>query len=180
MKIPVTGRKKALIIVDVEPDFIRASDEPIVQNIRTLLARMPYDAYIEAVFGTENNTLWAKETGWSFPLEETRNDVRDLIPEKHLHVIKNTKSVFKGDQDVVSFLKNQGIEEVHVIGFDINDCVLTTAQEAFDLGFFTYVIEECSGSSESDNLKDAAIAILRENEMTNHTTMEDMAFRTIE
>ncbi len=169
IRIPNPDKRRALIVVDVEPGFIRKEDEPVVRCIKTLLKEIPYAAYIEAVFGSEGNPLWKKETHWHFPLEETRNDVSRALPKNHLRVTKSTKSIFKGDADVTAFLKGHDIEEVHVVGFDINDCVFATAQESFDLGFSTYVIEECCGSSERDLLKREAIDLLRENEMTNHS-----------
>jgi nicotinamidase-related amidase len=48
---------------------------------------------------------------------------------------------------------------------------MANANDSFDLGFSTYVIEECSFSSQNEKLREAALLILRENEMTNHSDM---------
>jgi len=48
-----------------------------------------------------------------------------------------------GDQDVADYLHSLGIEEVHLVGTETNDCVFATAMSAFDLGFRPYVLEEC-------------------------------------
>ena len=58
---------------------------------------------------------------------------------------------------------------MHIAGLDTNDCVFATAQDSFDLGFSTYVIEECTGSSEGKKLHDSAIFILRHLGLTNHS-----------
>lgn len=103
---------------------------------------------------------------WTFSKQHTVPEIKILIPkENYLFVEKETKSVFKGNKDVVKFLKENDIEEVHVVGLDTNDCILATAYESFDLGFFTYVIENCTASSQSSELRESAINILREQEM---------------
>ena len=94
-----------------------------------------------------------------------------LDPAKTRSIIKSTKSVFLADPKLVEFLKSHDIQEIHCVGYDINDCVMATANDGFDSGFFSYVIEECSESSESEKLRDDALAILRENEMTNHSEL---------
>lgn len=50
-----------------------------------------------------------------------------------ISIEKTTKSAFKGSPDLHTELQNLGIEEVHLVGYDIYDCVYSTAQEAFDL-----------------------------------------------
>jgi nicotinamidase-related amidase len=90
-----------------------------------------------------------------------------------VNIVKQTKSVFKGETvpkhiSVNRILSNHGIEEVHIVGFDTNDCVLATAYEAFDLGYFTFVIEECVQSSSGDDMHNAGLLLLRNVDLTNH------------
>jgi nicotinamidase-related amidase len=94
-------------------------------------------------------------------------------------VDKETKSVFKGDKNVASILREKNITEVHIVGLDTNDCVLATAYESFDLGFVTYVIEECCQSSLSEELHKYAIEILRGQNMTNNSVVEKINFQKI-
>jgi len=62
------------------------------------------------------------------------------------------------------------IDEVHLAGFDINDCVLATAYDALDQGYFTFAIEECCGRTDSDrSVIDAALMVLRKQAMTNNS-----------
>jgi nicotinamidase-related amidase len=61
------------------------------------------------------------------------------------------------------------------LGFDINSCVLATLLDAFDLGYFSYAIEElCDINNGDENLRQAAIDILRWEKMTNHSTLDDV------
>lgn len=66
-----------------------------------------------------------------------------LRPHNPLHVIKDTRSTFKGNQDLAAYFKERGIEEVHLVGTETHDCVLATAYDAFAAGFPVYALEEC-------------------------------------
>lgn len=169
MKLSKSNRKKALILVDIQHGFIKRADKSFLANVRTLIGKQKYDLYIETTFHADKGSLWDKQTDWTFPYEPTVPEVLELLKGKNVvKVIKETKSVFKGNKKLVPILKKNKIEEIHIIGFDTNDCVFATAQESFDLGFYTYVIEECTGSSNGKKLHNSAISILRHLGMTNH------------
>ncbi len=172
IKIPNSKRKKALLIVDVQKDFV-GKDKKLVSNIVTLLSTEKYDLYVDITFDAEKGSLWDRQSGWTFPYEPTVPEVENmLVGKKVLKIIKETKSAFKGDKDLFRILKKEGIEEVHIIGLDTSDCVFATANEAFDLGLYTYVIEECTASSEGKKLYNSAINILRSLYMTNHSVLK--------
>ncbi|HWY09832.1 MAG TPA: cysteine hydrolase family protein [Bacteroidia bacterium] len=184
MNIPKSKRKKALIIVDVQPIFLNDKNRHVVSNIAYVIREFPYDLYINAVFYADKDSMWHKQLKWTVPKKEARTYIiiRKLLDKKKniINVIKQTKSVFKPEKIIIdnkniiasSTLKHQlfleGIEEVHIVGLDTNDCVLATAYEAFDLGFFTYVIEECVQSSGGDNIHRKGIDLLRYAELTNY------------
>ncbi len=162
-------RKRALIIVDVQAGFLTDGNKWIIPNIQKILQEVNYDLVVEANFHADAGSLWDKQVHWTFPLSPTIPEIKNLLPADTILVTKTTKSVFKGDKDLVSVLKDKKIEEVHIVGLDTNDCVFATAQESFDLGFFTYVLEECTESSQGPEYRDYALKILQELEMTNHS-----------
>jgi nicotinamidase-related amidase len=180
MKVSNSKRKKALIMVDVQPGFLNERNKYIVKNIKFLIQNIPYDFFVEAVFHSEKDSLWDKQTNWFLPKDNnfhTLKEISDLFINKdRLHIEKETKSVFKGDTNLLEELKKKNIEEVHIVGVDVNDCVLATAYEAFDLGFFTYVIEECSESSDSEKIRDTGFEVLRHVNLTNNSCIEDINF----
>lgn len=168
--IPNSGRKKALIVVDMQEGFLKTADRSIVSRIKGFIEQGRYDLYIEAIFHADKGSLWDKQTGWTFELEPTVSELREALQKTgSLLVTKTTKSVFGGDKDLVSLFRQQGIEEVHVVGVDTNDCIMATAYDSFDAGFFTYVIEECVASSSGKKMHDCAIEILRNTDLTNHS-----------
>ncbi|MDO8564205.1 MAG: isochorismatase family cysteine hydrolase [Nanoarchaeota archaeon] len=161
--------RKALIIVDVQEAFINKRNKKIIKSIQKLLKTRRYDLYIESVFHAEKGSLWNKQTGWICPKDENTHTVRevlDLLPKETIHIEKTTKSVFKGNKNLGAILKKNKIEEVHIVGLDTNDCILATAYESFDFGFFTYVIESCCNSSSSQKLHKEGIDILRHVSLT--------------
>jgi nicotinamidase-related amidase len=159
-------RKTALLIIDIQPDFITEENKWIIPNIEKLLKEKIYDSYAEVTFSAPVGSLWDKQLHWTFPKQDTVPEIKALIlQDNYLYIEKETKSAFKGDKDLLAFLRENNIEEVHVIGLDTNDCVFATVNEAFDLGFFSYVIENCTASSQSAEIREAALMILRELDM---------------
>ena len=73
-------------------------------------------------------------------------------------------------------MKEGNIEEIHIVGTETNDCVLASAYESFDLGFFTYVIEECCQSGTADEFHKKGLDILRKQCITNNSCIEKIDF----
>ena len=182
MKIPVSKRKKALFIVDVQPAFLNKRNRYVVKNITRLIKKVKYDLYVEAIFHAEKGSLWERQIKWTLPKTKrcaTVPEIKVLLQgKKSVYVEKSTRSVFFGVVDVKKLLKQQGIQEVHIVGLQTNSCVLTSALDAFDLGFFTYVIEECSESS-SLRKHEVGVEVLREQNLTNNSCVEHVRFTVL-
>jgi len=169
IKIPKSNHKRALVLVDLQDGFVKKQKDRIVKNLKILLEQESYDVFIEATFHAEKGSLWDKQTHWTFPYEPTLPEISELLKDKSVvKVKKETRSAFKGNKNILALLKRNRIQEVHIVGFDTNDCVFATAQESFDNGFYTYVIEECTGSSDGYLLHIKTISILRHLGLTNH------------
>lgn len=171
MRIPDTGKKKALVIVDMQPAFIDENNSSVVSKVKGLIEKVEYDAYIEVVFSAEKGSVWDVQKNWSCPQDDTTHsvpDIRELLKAKEpLRVHKHTRSVFAGNPNAVQYLKDQDIEEVHIVGVETDDCVLATAYGAFDSGFLTYVLEECCAAA-TGGRHQTALDILRIQGMTNN------------
>lgn len=167
--IPHPERRQALILVDIQEGFLNDKNRWIIPNIQKVIQEGDYDLIVEAIFHADKGSLWDKQTNWTFPLSPTIPDIKKLLNGNSIQVTKTTKSAFKGDKDLVKLFKERSIEEVHIVGLDTNDCIFATAQESFDLGFFTYVLEECTEASEGAEYREAALKILRHLGMTNHS-----------
>lgn len=182
MLVPFSGRKKALLVVDVQPVFAAGAGKAL-RCIGGLLSKAPYDMYVEALFHAERGSLWDRQQGWICPKGgnfRTCKNVSALLKGRNtIRVVKTARSVFKGKKGLYGLLRKRGIREVHIIGFETNDCVLATAFESFDLGFHTYVLEECCGSGNSVALHKSALKLLRAQNMTNNSCGEKIRFTKI-
>lgn len=180
MKIPWSKRKKALLIIDVQPGFLNKRNRQIISRIKRLIGKASYDLYVDAVFNAEKKSIWDKQTNWTLPQGRLTKTVGELIKslqaKKWLSIKKQTKSAFKGVPSLQAVLKKNKITEVHIVGLDTNDCILATAYEAFDLGYFTYVLEECTESSANLATHTAAVKILRHVNLTNNSCVEKIDF----
>lgn len=170
--IPHPNKKRALFVVDVQKGFITEENACVIPNIQKVIQDGGYELFVEATFHADKGSIWDRQMEWTFNYELTLPEIKALLPEeKTIVVVKTTKSVFPAALELARTLQDKGIEEVHIIGFDTNDCVLATAFDAFDKGFITYVIEEAVGSSNSEDLSQKTLALLREVEMTNHSEL---------
>lgn len=57
MYIPFNDQKRALIVVDLQPAFIKPHNEHIVGKILKLIENETYEGYVTAVFGAERISL---------------------------------------------------------------------------------------------------------------------------
>ncbi|MGH7204178.1 MAG: cysteine hydrolase family protein [Candidatus Levyibacteriota bacterium] len=183
MKIPQSVRKKALFIIDVQPEFLDKRNDYIIENIHTLLENTKYDLYVEAVFYSKKGSLWDKQRQIVVPKGRNTHTVKSIAHKlkkfSAIKVEKQTRSVFKDDKkEVFALLKEHKIEEIHFAGTQANDCIFASAIEAFDLGFFSYVIEECCETATKE-LQEYGLALLRRQKMTNNSIVEKVKFLTI-
>lgn len=176
MKIPHTDRKKALIVVDLQPAMLKPHNDHIIPRIVSLIEQVPYDTYIEAVWHSGDGSLWSEMMNVDHPKDGTTRTVDEvhklLAPHQPLQVTKTSRSVFMGDQDVAAYLREHGIEEVHLVGTETNDCVFATAMSAFDLGFRPYVLEECCEAL-YEGRHDQGLQLLRYQKLTNNSCLAE-------
>jgi len=177
INVPDSSRRKALFIIDVQAQTLAPKAKALIPLMASFIAQSEYDAYVEANYFADEQSMFFKQNGFLKTREEagpTAPEIRLALSKKnapHMFVEKSSRSCFKAPNapELQKFLENNKIEEDHFIGYDINDCVLASAYEAIDLGYFSYVIEElCHHWEAIEALKDASIAIYRRQNMSNH------------
>jgi nicotinamidase-related amidase len=176
MRIPHAKNKKALIVVDLQPAMLKPHNEQIVSRIASLIQQVPYDGYVEVVWHSGDGSLWGEMMNVDHPKDETTHTVDTvhvlLAPHHPLQVTKTSRSVFMGNQDVAKCLRDLGIEEVHLVGTETNDCVFATAMSAFDLGFRPYVLEECCEAL-YEGRHAQGVQLLRYQKLTNNSCLTE-------
>lgn len=179
--VPASTKNRALIVVDVQPKTLTVdSTQSTVDLIVRFIRATEYELYIVATYDAPTDSMLYKQSQWSLTSEEAGSTASEIIQEittkktKTLQVTKSVRSVLKCRQKELlqDTLKEHCIEEIHLVWFDINDCVLATAYDSIDSGYFTYVIEECCNCYNANKIViDAATLVLREQNMTNHSTL---------
>ncbi len=176
---PAAGTRRALMVIDVQPATLTHDGaREVMAFINRYIEKTNYDAYVIATFSAPDGSMFARQLKWMLPADAAGPSdpmIIEAVMSKGkpvTQVTKTVRSVFKGQKtnDVRDFLDRYAIEEIHLAGFDINDCVLATAYDALDQGYFTFAIEECCGRTDSDrSMIDAALMILRKQAMTNNS-----------
>lgn len=173
MFIPQTWRKKALFIVDVQDGFIIERNKYIIPNIIDLINKWNYDAIVYSISYNKEWSLRYTQRWWfENPKEtDTIKEIIDVLKNKQnvYKVMKLTKSIFKCDENLKEILDKNNIEEIHICWYESNDCVFATAQESFDLGYFTFVIEEATETRTTAINHTYAIALLNYLNLTNNS-----------
>jgi nicotinamidase-related amidase len=188
--IPDATDTKALFIIDVQPLTLKG-DLPteVTQKIVRFIQRVPYDAYVLAEYHAPRSSMFYKQGGFTRSEEETGRTGKQITcalkphEDKLFHVRKTTRSCFKGSdpKGLKTFLNQREIEEIHFVGFDINDCVLASAYEAIDSGYYSFVLEELTHQQSGiQGLADAALTIIRSMHMTNNSLHKIIRYREVD
>lgn len=173
MKIPITWRKKALIIVDITESFILDRNKYIIPWINNLINNIDYDLFVTCIPYNKKWSLRTSQIWWNDLLDKKykldSSILKALENKNHIQLNKISKSAFKWDLRLVDILKDKDIKEVHIVWYESNDCVLATAFEAFDLWFYTFVIEEACETWTTESNHKHAIAILNYLKLSNNS-----------
>lgn len=173
MQIPKNNRKKALLIIDVQDSFIIDRNKYIIPNIKKLINSNLYECIIYSITYNEKESLWYKQIWWT---EESQDDdiileLKDILDTKDsvYKVSKLSRSIFKWNAGIIDILDKYGIKEVHLTGYESNDCVLTSTLEAFDLWYYSFMIEEASETRTTSINHKYAVELLRYLNLTNNS-----------
>ena len=89
------------------------------------------------------------------------DELKDFVNKNNLF-IKDTYGSFVGKK-LPEVLKKNKIGEVHLLGIDTENCVLTFARDAFDRGYRVVVLKSLCRSHSNPKLHKAALEIIKEN-----------------
>jgi nicotinamidase-related amidase len=76
-----------------------------------------------------------------------------------------TRAGYSGflDKKFSNYLKRKKIKHLYLVGIDTENCVLSTAREAFDRGYRVTIFKNYCGSSHYPKLGEAALKIIKYN-----------------
>jgi nicotinamidase-related amidase len=159
--------KKALVVIDLEKGFITKHTKNLPAKIRQYIEAhgAEYDVIAFTQYKNHPKSNFVKNLDWhGFMTSKQWDIVDELKPFIHKNNLfpKDTYSSFiKGR--LASSLKKSGIKEVHLVGIDTENCVITFARDAFDRGYRVVVLKDLSGSHSDPFLHKAALEIIADN-----------------
>lgn len=189
MIIPKARAKQALCIIDVQPKtLVWKRPLKLVRKIRKFMNVVPYDAYIVVEYHAPKSCMMFKQTGWSITKKDawwTDQTILKYIKDKDnvCYIEKTDRSCFalENKDKILKFLKKSNIEEIHLVWFDTNDCVLASLYWWLGCWLYCYVLEELTNSyAYNEKLYKAALTIFRESHLSNNSIHPKIPFIKID
>lgn len=158
--------RKALLIVDLQNQFINKHTQHIPSLIQSLLEKNLYPLVLFSQFINSPSSSFVKYMDYTAcskpPYTEIVHELRPWLREDNVFV-KQTYSVFH-NPNFLAYLKKYKATELAIAGLDTDFCVLADSFNAFDLGFKVTVIGNCCASSTSgEDGHKAALQIIKGN-----------------
>lgn len=157
--------KKALIVVDVQKYFAVEQAKDLPKKIVGYLtdSASEYDVVLFTKFRNDPSSNFHTLLNFTDVTQSPDTDLHDeLLPfvTDENTFEKTTYSAMKS-QELMEYLSEHNVRELHLCGVSLDACVLATAFDAFDLGYDVSVLDNlCSVSSARDDLVPAARTII--------------------
>lgn len=157
---------KALVVIDVQKHFAVEKAADLPQKIAEYIKQNNYDYVVFTLFRNDPSSNFHKILHWHKAMESPGIDLHPALEQfsnADNTFEKLTYSAFKVPA-FVDYLKRHNITELDICGINIDGCVLSTAYEAFDLGYKMKIIENLSSvASERQDYEDSAKTIIARN-----------------
>ena len=124
----------ALFAIDIQDNMMAGKySVPNAENFAEL-----FEARISAARAANQPVIWVQNDGPEGDVDEPFSEGWQLFFVQNvgeLVVRKNTQNVFESNPELASLLKQQGIDEVEIIGMQSEFCIQASARGAKTAGF---------------------------------------------
>lgn len=153
-----------LLIVDVQKGFINSFTHHIPPRIVHLIERGEYGPILFTRFINDTDGPYQRFLDWhSCDREPETNIVPELEPFVDSSCVFSKLGLCGLPDDMISYLHQQQIERVFVVGIDTDMCVLKIAMDLFDIGIEPIVLTDCCASTAGLQAHLAGLAVLSRN-----------------
>ncbi len=155
---------KPLLIVDLQRGFINSFTHHIPQRVARLIKRGKYAPLLFTRFINLPDGPYQQFLDWDSCSGEPETNI---VPE--LEQFVRTDCVFLKlglcgmPDNLRSYLTEQGIKQIFLVGIDTDMCVLKIALDIFDLGIEPIVLADCCASTAGLQAHLAGLAVLSRN-----------------
>jgi nicotinamidase-related amidase len=140
--------KQALLIVDLQNEFINKHTQNIPENIRALLEQNNYPIVIFSKFVNHSQSPFVKLVDYTkctkSPFIEIVDTLKPWVKKDNVFT-KDTFSIFSNPK-FLAYLEKNKIIDLTIVGLDTDFCVLADCFNAFDRGYKVTVIADCCAS----------------------------------
>ncbi|MDR1849228.1 MAG: cysteine hydrolase [Zoogloeaceae bacterium] len=151
--------KTCLLLVDIQNGFISDNTSHILPEVEKLISQKKYDFMVATQFINLEKSPFQCFMHWYRLMASPEIDLYSAVAANADLIIK--KNVYTAVNDeLLGFIRKNGIEEVYVAGIDTDCCVLTTAVGLFEHGIRPYVLAHYSASNGGQQSHDAGILAL--------------------
>lgn len=155
---------KPLLIVDVQQGFINSFTHHIPQRVARLIERGEYAPLIFTRFINLPDGPYQQFLDWhSCCSEPETNIVPELEPFVRTDLVFSKPGLCGMPDELKSYLIEQAIKQIFLVGIDTDMCVLKIAQDIFDLGIEPIVLTDCCASTAGLQAHLAGLAVLSRN-----------------
>ncbi|MCH4886230.1 cysteine hydrolase [Acidaminobacter sp. JC074] len=131
---------KALIVIDMQYVITSRKDFILVQNNIDLLIKAYREKGHKIVFTRHVVDIDEKHNPYHSQREESKID-SDLVLDEDKVILKSTKSIFR-DTGLDLFLKDLGIRDLTIVGFNSDDSCLISTFAAYERGYNVIFVED--------------------------------------
>lgn len=150
---------KAIIIIDVQNGFMKASNAYLVRNINRLLNKHTFEHAFYTQFINRPSSMFVKILNWHDMQEEPATSIATNIASNATIWQKSSYGLSKKHLEQLTSLN---LSQIYLCGTDIDACILAIAFQLFDAGIKPMFIADCCDTSSiNPALKEGALAIIK-------------------
>lgn len=158
-----------LLVVDVQEGFVNAFTNHIPGRVEALIERGDFGPILFTRFVNTESGPYHRFVNWHACSDEPEINLTPgmaaIAREEHIF----TKPGYAGiPDDLISYLRENDIERISIVGIDTDMCVLKIAMDIFDLNIEPFVLVDCCASTAGLQAHLAGLAVLARNIGADH------------
>ncbi|AGI47579.1 isochorismatase family protein Amidases nicotinamidase -like protein [Thermoplasmatales archaeon BRNA1] len=151
---------KCLLVIDLQYGFITEKTKDILPGIKELTEVWPEEDYIAATkFVNADDSPFTTDMGWEGLKTPDEQELAGFLRANADLVYEKTGYSAVTDE-FLSFIEENGIDEVDVCGVDADCCILRTAFDLFEMGMPFLVLKKYVASNGGKGSTDAAFKVM--------------------
>lgn len=150
---------KALFLIDLQKEFCTKETEKVFDRIVKFVKTTDYKHVIATMYENNEESACYKMLNWKECMKGSTKLIKDIERYSNLKIRKDTYS--KCTEELLQYVKENNITELHIMGVNTDACVLATAFDLFENNIEFKVIEEFCASTEGEDIHQSAIKVMK-------------------